>query len=149
METISGIETSVYDAGQGRVFCFNDHVVVEMLLGVPDEQRTGRLVQVRKGKGGWMSDQFFIRLRDGSLHMFHNAMVRHVGDKDFEEAFYRSNGRTPPVVPHQPPYEGDSEETEYSLGDKFPETGFVIEHPAQPDAPAEAFTMTIHAGPGQ
>ena len=137
---------TTYDSGRGRIFRFNDHVVIEMLLGVPDEQRTGRLVQVRKGKGAWRSDVLFVRLRSGKLVTFENAMVRHVNDRDFEEAFYTSNGRTPPVVPDQPPSPDDSEDTQYLCPEGYGETGFLIEKPKQPDAAPQAFAMTIVKG---
>lgn len=135
---------TVYSTGAKAPFRFNDHVVIEMMLmGVPDEMRTGRLVQVRKGKGAWMSDVFFIRLRDGSLVTFENVLIRHVGDLEFEKAFYLSNGRTPPDAPPQPEFEGDSEDTEYTINGKFPEVGFVIERPKQPDAAPRSFAITI------
>lgn len=134
---------ATYTSDRGRVFRFNDHVVIEMVMGVPDEKRTGRLVQVRKGKGSFMSDLLFIRLRDGSLCTFDNVLLRHAGDKDFEEAFYLTNGRTPPHAPEQPPFDGDSEATEYLIGEAYPETGFVIEQPKQPDDAKQSFSMMI------
>lgn len=108
---------------RGRTFRFNDHVVIEMLLGVPDELRTGRLVQVRKNKGQFGSDILFVRCRDGSLRTFENCLVRHVGDTDFEESFYLLNDQKPPVVPDQPPSEDDSEKETYTIGKDYPETG--------------------------
>jgi hypothetical protein len=124
-------------------FAFNDHVCVEMLMGVPDEKRTGRLVQIRKGAGQFGTDVYLIRLRDGTLMSFENVMLRHVGDEGFEDAFYRSNGVIPPVIPDQPIYESDAEDAEYTLGNKWPETGFVIENPKQPDSDVQSFAMTI------
>src|SRR5687767_4798636 len=137
---------TTYKNDRGRTFHFNDHVVIEMLLGVPDEKRTGRLVQVRKGKGAWGSDVLFVRLRDGKLMTFENCLVRHVGDLDFAEAFYLSNGRQPPIAPVQPPNPDDAEDVEYRCPDGYGETGFLVEKPKQPDAPPQAFAMTIVKG---
>jgi hypothetical protein len=129
----------------GKTFRFNDLVVLEMLLGVPDEKRTGRLVQARKGCGQFGSNQFLVRLRDGSLMSFENVLIRHASDKQFEDAFYRNNGRTPPFVPEQAPQETDSETTEYSIRNGYPETGFVIDQPKQPETPG-MFAMAITTG---
>lgn len=134
---------NIYTNDRGQAFRLNDLVVIEGLLGVADKDRIGRLVQVRKGKGAFMSDVLFVRRCDGSLMAFHNVIVRHAGDRDFEEAFYRSNGREPPVVPEQPPLKIDTDETEYLLGKEYPEVGFVIEEPKQPDDPKQSFAMTI------
>lgn len=137
-----------YISSEKKPFEFNDHIVVEMLLGAPDELRTGRLVQVRKGVGAFGTDLFIVRLRDGSMRSFENVMIRKVGDKQFEEAFYVLNGRTPPVVPEQPEYPNDSTDGEYSIKQRWPETGFVIEKPKQPKSGTCMFGMRItHAQP--
>lgn len=132
----------VYKDCYGKEFRFNDHVCMECTLGVPLEKRTGRLVQVRIGCGQFGSDMFFLRLRDGSLLVWENAMIRKVGDKRFEDAFYISNGKTPPEIPEQPAFEGDGTACEYSIRDKYPETGFIIEKPSQPETPG-AFSIAI------
>lgn len=129
-------------AENGKEFRFNDHVCVEMLMGVPDEKRTGRLVQVRKGCGQFGSSIYLIRLRDGSLVSFENVMIRHVDDEKFVEAFYLSNGMQPPIIPNQAKNSYDSEAVEYRLAGKWPEIGFIIENPAQPQTPG-SFAMTI------
>lgn len=126
----------------GRRFRFNDLVCVEMLLGVPDEERSGRLVQVRQGCGQFGSDLWLIRLRNGSLKSFENALLRHADDRAFEEAFYRSNGRTPPVIPNQPPSSLDTEFTTYTIRDRWPEKGFLVERPQQPQTPG-SFTLAV------
>jgi hypothetical protein len=138
--------SNAYKSERGRTFNFNDHVCVEMLMGVPDDKRTGRLVQVRKGVGSFGSDLLFIRCRDGSLRTFENVMVRHVSDKDFEHAFYISNGQTPPVIPEQPVSESDAEDVPYTIGEDWPETGFIIEHPKQPKSGHQSFSMVITQG---
>lgn len=140
--SLAGARGSVFRSDFGREFRFNDHVCVEMTIGVPDEKRTGRLVQVRKGCGQFGSCVFFLRLRDGSLMAFENAMIRHVSDKRFEDSFYQSNGRQPPVIPDQPINDIDSETEPYSISGKWPETGFIIDNPSQPQTPG-AFAMTI------
>jgi len=124
-----------YISDRKKEFRFNDHVCVEMLFGVPDEKRSGRLVQVRKGCGQFGSDVFFIRLRDGSLMTFENVMIRHADDEQFVEAFYRSNGVGPPSIPAQAINEDDSETAAYSIRGKWPETGFIVERPSQPETP--------------
>jgi hypothetical protein len=85
-----------------------------------------------------------MRLRDGSLETFENALIRHVGDKRFEDAFYRANGLTPPVIPEQEINEDDSETVTYTIQHKWPETGFIIEKPSQPETPG-SFTMAIYS----
>ena len=137
---------STYRTPEGRLFKFNDHVVAEMVLGVKDEERTGRLVQVRKGVGSFGSDILLIRLRCGKLVTFENALLRHVNDPAFEEAFYRSNGRPPPVVPEQPPTGTDGEDVTYLIGDRWPEAGFVIARPKQPASRQQSFSMMVSEG---
>jgi hypothetical protein len=136
----------VYANEYGNEFKFNDHICVEMLMGVPDEKRTGRLVQVRKGCGQFGSCTYIIRLRDGSLASFENVMIRHANDARFENAYYRSNGKEPPIIRPQPPHESDSENVEYTIAGKYPETGFIIESPAQPQREG-AFAVTITTPP--
>jgi hypothetical protein len=114
-----------------------------MLMGVSDERRTGRLIQIRKGSGAFGSDKYLIRLRDGSLMCFENVLLRHADDERFVEAFYRSNGMTPPTIPDQPPFEGDSEQTEYLIAGGFPETGFIIDKPKGPASATQSFAMLI------
>ena len=121
------MSASIYKNDRKKEFSFNAHVVVEMLIGVPDEERTGRLVQVRKEGGRFGMDLYFIRLRDGDLRTFENVLIRHVDDKDFIRAFYISNGVQPPEVPEQEPYPGDTETATYKIMGQFPETGFIIE----------------------
>ena len=132
---------SVYSY-RGREFRFNDHVCVEMLIGIPDEERTGRLVQVRMGCGQFGTDIYLMRLRDRTLRAFENVMIRHIDDRNFEDAFYRSNGRTPPAIPDQATDDSDTENVEYTIAGKYPETGFIVEKPAQPQKPG-FFAMTI------
>lgn len=126
----------------GREFRFNDHVCVEMLMGFSDEMRTGRLVQVRRGCGQFGSNVYLIRLRDGSLMSFENVMIRHVDDERFVDAFYRANGQPPPVIPEQAPNESDAVTEAYSIAGKWPETGFIVDAPKQPETPG-SFALTI------
>lgn len=133
-----------YICPRGKTFEFNAHVVMEC-TPLPIEDRTGRLVQVRKGCGQFGSDVYFIRRRCGNLIRGENVMLRHVGDRAFEDAYYlHGMGCPPPEIPDQPIYEGDTPETEYTHGKgKYPETGFIIEHPAQPSSPVQSFALTI------
>lgn len=127
---------------RGKEFRFNDHVCIEMLMGVPIEKRTGRLVQVRKGCGQFGSCIYFLRMRDGSLATFENAMIRHVDDEQFVDAFYRLNGKEAPVIPDQAPVDSDSETATYTIGGEWPETGFIVDAPKQPETPG-CFSMAI------
>lgn len=128
---------------QGKRYAFNDLVVMECVIGIPDERRIGRLVQVRKGVGQFGSDLYFIRLRDGGLVTFENVLMRRADDKQFEDAFYRlGQRREPPTIHPQPPFDGDSEQVEYTITNKWPETGFIIEKPKQPER-LGAFAITV------
>lgn len=131
-----------YQAG-GEIFAHNDMVVMECLLGVPDERRIGRLVQVRKGVGAFGSDVLIIRLCDGSCATYENVLIRRADDKRFEDAFYRSNGKTPPEIPEQPCNEWDTGNDEFTIAGQFPETGFIIENPKQPNSSIQTFSMVI------
>ena len=137
----------VYTCIWGRKFAFNDHVCIEMLFGVPDEKRTGRLVQVRKGCGQFGTDIYILRLRHGGLASYENAMIRHANDKRFEDAFYRSNGNKPPIIPEQPINEADTTDAGYTIAEKWLETGFIIEQPNQPQTPG-SFSITITSPTG-
>lgn len=132
---------SVWSEG-GSEFRLNDLVCAECLIGVPDQRRIGRLVQVRKWCGQFGSHIYIIRLANGELMTFENVMIRHYGDKRFEDAFYRSNGRVPPSVRVSPPMACDSDMAEYTIGGKWPESGFVVGSPSQPQTPG-AFALTI------
>ena len=93
------------------------------MIPLPLEERTGRLVQVRRGCGQFGSDAFFVRRRDGSLQSFENVAIRHY------------SGDLPTLTE-------DSTEQEYTLRGAWPETGFIIEEPSQPETPG-AFAITI------
>lgn len=133
---------NVYEDPSGRKFHFNDQVVIEM-VPVPDDERVGRLVQVRKGCGQFGSDTILVRTSTGKLCSFENVLVRHVDDEAFLEAFYKKNDTTPPKIPEQQPDAfGDSETAEYSIVGKWPETGFVVDNPKQPETPG-SFSMAF------
>lgn len=134
----------IYRNDHGKEFSFNDLICIEMLMGVPDEKRIGRIVQVRKGVGAFGSDIYLIRLRDGSLVCFENVLMRRADDHLFEDAFYHMNGKNPPLIPeHTIINELDSPDEIYSIGTKWPEIGFVIEKPNQPESETQSFSMTI------
>lgn len=131
----------------GKSFEHNAHVVIECLLGVPDERRIGRLVQVRKGVGAFGSDVLIIRLRDGSCATYENALIRAADDKRFEDAFYRSNGAIPPQIPEQPCNPIDTDSDEFTIAGEYPEVGFIIEKPKQPCTQSFFSMMVTHAKP--
>lgn len=126
----------------GKEFHWNQLVVMEMLMGVPDHLRQGRLVQVRKGVGQFGSDQYIIRLANGSLKTFENVLMRSANDKRFEHAFYISNGKQPPKIIE---FENTIDKPEgcYDIKGEWLEHGFIIEHPKQPKTGAAvAFIVT-------
>ena len=125
---------------RGNEYRFNDYVIIESLMETPDEGRVGRLVQVRKGCGQFGSHCYLVRLASGKLASFENVMILPASDAGKREGYYRR--MTPPETPGQAPFDGDSVNTEYSIANAFPETGFIIESPAQPETPG-SFAMTI------
>lgn len=130
-----------------KEFKHNDHVVAELMhpnVGIDD--RSGRLVQIRKGAGAFRSDLYFIRLRDGRLITIENVLLRKVGDRSFEDAFYRMNGCNPPVIPDQPINESDTLDAAYTIKGNWEETGFIIENPSQPPSQMQSFGMMITKG---
>ena len=138
------MNNGIYISPEKRQFKFNDHVVAEMVFGLSDSQRSGRLVQVRKKVGAFGMDAYFIRNGDGTLRVIENVMIRHADDKEFEDAFYVSNGQNPPNIPHQPINEIDSTKEAYSYhNNQFPEVGFIIESPSQPPSEKQSFAMRI------
>lgn len=109
------------------VFRFND--VVEFLFTfLPEEDRIGRLVQVRKGCGQFGSDVYFIRRANGVLITGENCKLQH-STKDI------------PIAPT------DTTTVEYSIQGKYPEVGFVVEAPRQPQTPPVAFGFAITRDP--
>lgn len=99
-----------YLIGGEHFFRFNDPVQATMIFS-KDEDRIGRLVQVRKNAGAFGSDMYLIRRVNGKLIRIENA------------------GLAPYTEKELPFFEGDSEEQEYTLGDsESPETGFIIEN---------------------
>lgn len=110
----------VYEA-RGKQFRFND-VVRGMTTGVE-----GRLVQVRCGCGQFGSDVYFLRRRDGTLHTVENDWLERVDDDSFPP------GPDHPMVT-------------YTIEEKWPETGFIVEKPSQPATPG-SFRLTVQTNP--
>lgn len=132
----------VYKGNHGKEFYFNELVVMEMVIA-SDEKRVGRLVQVRKGIGAFGMDLYIILLHDGSLMTFENVEIRKANDRAFEDAFYRSNGRTPPEVKDPDFYPQHEPNEEYNIMGKYPEKGFIIDTPKQPKSSQQSFGMVI------
>ena len=110
----------------GRSFEFKDPVIAEGLIGYSEEKRCGRLIQARKGVGAFGSDIFLIRRPDGQLATFENVMLLpYKGELAMD------------------PCEEDDTETEYTINHEHPETGFVIEHPQQPESERQSFSMMV------
>ena len=117
----------VYVSDTGQLFKFNDMVEITCTL-LPRAETIGRLIQVRKNKGKFGSDQILIRRGDSTLMFFENAGIRHTSE----------------VVPVS---EHDSEDAEYSFnGGMYPETGFLVEDAKQPNAPPACFGLAIGRG---
>jgi hypothetical protein len=118
--------TDCYEGDWGRVFRFNDLVEMQATFQGP-EDTIGRLVQVRKGCGQFGSDVYFIRRKSGKLISWENSSMR------------KYEG--PIAVDIDPT---DSVNVEYTVsGGKFPEKGFIVEKPAQPQTPPELFSIMI------
>ena len=126
---------------RGYEFRFNDYVIIESLIGVSDEDRVGRLVQVRKCCGQFGSDVFLVRLANGKLATFENVMILPASCAAKREGFYTC--MAPPKIPGQGVCDSDSTDTEYSIEQSYPETGFIIESPSQPETPGSSFAITI------
>lgn len=75
----------------------------------------GRLVQVRKGCGQFGSDVFLLRMPDGSLETYENEAL---------ESSHLSISIDPDPVG-----------VEYTIQKKWPECGFLINNPRQPETP--------------
>ena len=104
-------------------FKFNQRVIAESVLGSV-EQRAGRLLQIRKGVGAFGSDVYFIRKKDGGLGTFENVrLLRYHGE-----------------IPVNP---GDAEDATYTIKGDYPEVGFIIDEPKQPDSENQSFSMVI------
>jgi hypothetical protein len=105
----------------GQKYQFNDSVNV---LFTFEDDACGRLVQVRKGVGQFGSDIYFIRRLDGKLSTFENVGLIH------SKIEY-------------PDQNIDTTESEYTIRQKFPEKGFIIENPKQPQSESPVFGITI------
>ena len=116
----------IYKAGLfGKTeLSFNDPVEVTFTF-LPKEETIGRLVQVRKKCGAWGSDVLFIRLPSGKLRTFENVGIQPYKGKEL------------------PFYEGDSIEETYTIMEQYPETGFIIETPKQPESYSPPFAITV------
>lgn len=118
---------NVYEGLFGRKFNFNDPVEVTCTM-LPKEQTIGRLVQVRKKCGQFGSDVYFIRFPNGKLMTFENVGLESYTEKPL------------------PPNDLDTIDCEYTIAEKFPEVGFVVEKPLQPASPSPAFGITVTHG---
>ncbi|UKA04888.1 hypothetical protein [Photobacterium damselae] len=79
----------------------------------------GYVVQIRKELGQFGSDQYLVRHCDGSLRVHENQSFHSVPEDLADQAIS--------FFAQTPDKEGG--DTEYTIGDKFPETGFIIEPP--------------------
>ena len=123
MFTESNMNEEIYKDLFNKELHFNDCVIATFCF-YAESERTGRLVQVRKGVGAFGSDVYFIRRQDGSLQTFENVGL----DKSDKNTKI---------------FEDDNINREYTMGGKFPETGFVIEVPNQPNSEKQSFALTI------
>ena len=93
---------------------FNQVVQCTTAGVMEDEVIYGRLLQIRKGVGQFGSDLYLIRTPNGTLRTIENDVLK-------------------PCELECPIKEYDSETTEYRIADEWPETGFIIENPKQPE----------------
>jgi hypothetical protein len=114
--------SEIYRAYDGQQWRFND-AVEAIGCFAPIEQRSGRLVQVRKGTGPFGMNGYFIRKADGSLCHWMNVALRCYNGPLSE-------------------YLDEPGET-YTILEEWPETGFVIENPKGPAHHQQSMTMMI------
>lgn len=113
----------VYVSHTGVEFKFNDVVELTCVL-LPEADRIGRLIQVRKGVGQYGSDVFLIRLANDILMTGENCGLQHK-DADI------------PIM------KDDSTERAYTIRERYPETGFVVMRPQQPQTYSPPFSVTV------
>lgn len=73
---------------------------------------------------------------------FENVFIWKVADPGLAKYYYQGMEQPLPTVPYQEPYDGDSESTEYNVKGRYPETGFIIQKPSQPQTPG-SFALAI------
>ena len=107
------IDNQVYKSLNGKQFQFNAVVKCITLSMMRGSDVVGRLVQVRKGCGQFGSDVILLRMPDGNLGSFENELIE------------ASNVAVS--------IGSDSSGVEYTIQNKWPETGFIVEKPCQPE----------------
>jgi hypothetical protein len=113
---------SVYRAYYGQEFRFNDPVKCVTLSMMRQTPVIGRIVQVRTKCGQFGSEVYIMRHPDGTLGSYENEMLKAIDDD----------------LPKGP----DAEDHEYTIAGKYPQVGFLIESPDQPQTPG-FFTMMV------
>lgn len=83
-------------------------------LGLDITRRLGRVIQIRLKTGAFSSDTYLIRLLNGDLVIFEN------------ELFYGLLKHEEEKVKALMQYEGDNQSMTYTLGNEFPEKGFLV-----------------------
>lgn len=116
----------IYETYSGW-YLFNELVEVTAIF-LPPEETKGRLIQVRKNRGAFGSDIYLVRLPSGKLRTFENVGLAKL---------------KPDAIPFPEEFE-DSETQEYTICNEFPETGFIIENPQQPNAPPASFSVVVN-----
>jgi hypothetical protein len=115
---------TVYEAGFGRKFEFNDPVKITCVL-LPEDDCIGRLIQVRKAVGAYGSDILIVRNPNENLRTFENVSIE------------------PYTKTKLPICEDDSIDEEYTIKGNWGEVGFIIEKPKQPESHSPAFGIAI------
>lgn len=94
----------------------------------------GYVVQIRKKRGQFGSDQYLIRNASGSLAVHENQSFYLVDDELAEQAMSH--------FAMKPDQEGEN--TEYTIGHDHGEVGYIIESKdGDPKSPSPAFAITI------
>jgi len=111
---------------QGKPYIF-DHAI-------------GYVVQIRKKRGQYASDQYLVRHPDGSLVVHENQSFWLVSDELAEAALSHFKLR--------PDDEGG--DTEYTIGQELPEVGYIIEFKdGDPLGDSPPFGLTITTAPNE
>lgn len=120
-------------------FKYGQFVRIGLIQGKPFDfdHCVGFLVQIRKKRGAYGSDQYIIRHSNGKLMTHSNQMFWKISDTLIEDIVK--------FFPHTPEEEFEgNEEIEYNIEGEKPEKGFLIEYKeGDPREDSPHFTMSI------
>ena len=105
----------------------NDPVKCASISAMHGHDVIGRVVQVRVGCGQHGSDLVFLRFPDNSLETVENEWFNKLEEDEV----------------NFPPWEEDTVESTYTIKHAWPEVGFIVNKPAQPQTPGGAFSLIV------